>query len=693
VAFAALSCGGGEDASVPVAEPAPASSLSLEKVEVARQADLDVLLITIDTLRADAVGAYGKPQAGTPWMDRLAAEGVRFEAARAHNVVTLPSHASLLTGLLPQTHGVRDNAGFRFPAEVPTLATLLGAEGYRTGAFISAFPLDSRFGLATGFDVYEDSFVDAGVRPAFTEQERRAAATVALAQAWLEEGDGRPTFTWLHLYEPHYPWANGLYQSDVAAADAALAPLLAPLFESTGTLVVLTSDHGESLGEHGEATHGTFAYEGALRVPLVFFQPQLLPPRVVRSEVRLVDVMPTVLDLLGVSAPDDLDGESLLPLAAGVLEEKRVDTYFEALSGQLNRGWAPLYGVVRDGWKYIELPLPELYDLDADPDEMVNLVGSEAGRADELRAALADLREGDAGAAPAAESAETLERLRALGYVGGGSPPVGETYTEADDPKRLIELDERMREVAGLYEAGDLRGAAARSRELVRLRPGMRIALMQLAQVERDLGNLDAAIEAMSRAVELQPADPMALTLLTAYLTQAGRPGEAVELSAVAAAGEAPDVELLLTRSLALARLGRVEEAMAAVDRAAELEVANPLVPVYRGTVHLMSGRRAEASRAYEEALAINPSTVRALTALAVMATEEERWDDALGYWRRSVELDPREQAKLLGIAGQMWSAGRREQARPLLELFVSTAPPETYGDQIAQVRRLLAAD
>jgi arylsulfatase A-like enzyme/Flp pilus assembly protein TadD len=689
------------------AESRPAvGSAGAYRVAPAGRPGLDILLITIDTLRADALGVYGKPNAGTPWMDRLAAEGVRFEEAHAHNVVTLPSHASLLSGLLPTHHGVRDNSGFRFPQELPTLASLLAAGGYRTGAFVSAFPLASRFGLTKGFEVYEDGFVDAGIRPAFVEQERPATETVALARAWIGEGDGRPTFTWVHLYEPHYPYvspkpfaqqfADDPYQGGVAAVDAALAPLLEPLLGTTtpgNTLVVLTADHGESLGEHGEATHGIFAYEGPLRVPLVFYQPQLLVAGGVGGEARLVDVLPTILDLAAVPIPTGLDGASLLPAHGDAPTGSNAaprTTYFEALSGPLNRGWAPLYGLLRDGWKYVDLPIPELYDLRSDPGENLNLAATDRHRADEMRQALATLRADDPGAMPSPETADVQERLRALGYLGGGGAPPTRSYSEADDPKRLIGLDRTLREVADLYETGELAAAAARCRELVRRYPDMRIAVMQLAQIERELGNLDAAVEAMRHASDLNPADTVALSSLATYLIQAGRAPEAVELTTAPVSTPQPDVELLLTHSLALARSDRIAAGLAAVGRARELEPGNPLVAVYAGTLHLMADRREDAAAAFEEALSLDPKTVRALTALAVMASEEGRIDDALGFWRRSGELDPREWGKLAAIGGRLWQAGQRSQGRALLELFVSSAPADLYGLQIEQARQAI---
>ena len=364
---------------------------------VTREAGLDVLLITVDTLRADALGAYGNARARTPWIDRLAAGGVRFDRAHAHNVVTLPSHANILSGRYPFEHGVRDNAGFRFPQDVDTLATRLKALGYRTGAFVSAFPLDSRFGLDRGFDVYDDAFADGRAAADFMLPERPAIDTVAAARRFLDAGDGRPSFLWLHVYDPHAPYLppaafaaqfpGDPYHGEVAATDDALSALLRPLLAAGRdgrTLVVLTGDHGESLGEHGELTHGLFAYEATLHVPLVMYAPRLLRPAVVSEPVRHVDILPTVLDALGQAVPADLPGRSLLRAAAGE-RLTPAPAYFEALTAMLGRGWAPLYGVARGDDKLIDLPLPELYDLGRDPGERDSVIARAPERREDLR--------------------------------------------------------------------------------------------------------------------------------------------------------------------------------------------------------------------------------------------------------------------------------------------------------------------
>lgn len=669
---------------------------------IRREPGLNVLLITVDTLRADALGSYGNETASTPWMDRLASEGVRFANARAHNVVTLPAHASILTGLYPQEHGVRDNSGFRFPEDLPTLATILRQEGYRTAAFVSAFPLESRFGLDLGFDLYEDSFVGAERRPAFFEQERSGVETIALAREWMDADDDRPWFCWVHLYEPHFPYepaepfktqfGEDSYLGDVATADAALAPLLEPLLNRTGdesSLVVLTSDHGEALGEHGEATHGIFAYEGTLRVPLVLHRPGLLEPRVVREPVRHIDILPTVLDILAIPVDQRLRGRSLLPEAMGGAAEGSPTTYFESLSPLLNRGWAPLYGIIDGDTKYIDLPIPELYDLARDPDEMTNIAATEPERLAELRGMLAPLRAVDPGSTPTPEDAETMERLRSLGYLTGSSGGKV-TFTEADDPKMLMDLDVALRDVAGLYQEGNLSAALERARELVRDRPGMRMALLDLAHLERESGNLEAAVEALKEAYALHPTDSGTLALLGAYLTQAGRAQEAVDVTLPHSDLSEPDVDVLLVHALAQARSGRTQEALDAIEKAQRVAPENPMVLVHMGTLRLMSGARDQARGSFEEALEVNPDMVAAHTALGVMAIEEGRTEAGIEHWRRAVHADPQQLRRLLAMGMSLWNRGQISTAVPLLELFAESAPNEVYREEIFRVRSLL---
>jgi len=687
---------------------APGASGCAPPQEIRPPSRLNVLLITIDTLRADAVGAYGRSGNPTPWIDRVAAGGVRFASAHAHNVVTLPSHANILSGRLPIDHGVRDNSGFRFPANQDTFATLLKAHGYRTGAFVSAFPLESRFGLARGFDVYDDRFADAGPRPAFLVQEREGTETVALARRWIETAGEQPWFCWIHLYEPHFPYsARGSFASrfpgdpylaEVSAADAALAPILEPLLgpDTDGrTLVAVTSDHGESLGEHGEATHGVFAYEAALKVPIVLYAPNLLASRVVETAAQHVDLLPTVLDIVSLPVPADLDGRSLVPSMTGSAGRPTV-TYFEALSGSLNRGWAPLAGIVHNRIKYIDLPIPELYDLSSDPREERNLATSHRALREQMHAQLESVRAtaGRKGRsvrdARVTEHPDTRERLRSLGYVTAGAPAPRGIYTIDDDPKRLIALDAILEEVIGLYLDGRVSEALTRCRELVRRRPQMAVALLYLATLEREHGNLTAGIEALRRVVAINPDDGDAASLLGVYLTEAGRPREAVMVLEPLVRRPDANPDAITAHALALASIGRVEDARSALAAAQRREPSNARLFVQTGTISLMAGDRRAARHAFESAIGLNPNLARAHSSLGVIAAEEGRISDAAAAWRRAVVLDPREYEKLLTLGTFHWKAGRRDMARPYFEFFVASAPHARYSREIATVREWL---
>ena len=496
------------------------------------QADLrridgqNVLLVTIDTLRADALSAYGGP-ASTPALDRLAAEGVRFDFAHAHAVLTLPSHASILTGEYPVRHGVRENSGYRLPRDARTIATVLKRTGYATAAFVAAFPLHSRFGLNAGFDVYDERFGDGFGPVDLSMPERPASAVVPLARDWIAgRGAGaavsgqatQPWFVWVHVFDPHAPYrpsppfdeeyAGKPYYGEVAATDAALAPLLEDVRNSVRpTLVIVTSDHGEGLGDHGEEAHGIFAYESTLRVPLIMANlggnaaasAPGRPGEVSQVAARHVDILPTILSAVGQTVPSDLPGRTLLPRRERKAGAAPRTTYFEAMSGMLNHGWAPLAGVLVDRDKFIDLPLAERYDLATDPGEGTNLFGHSPERDRTLAAALGAFGPALPGER-ATEDPDTAARLRALGYVSGGAR-VKVQYTEADDPKRLIDLDGAVHKALEAFGAGRLEEAAELYRQVIERRPDMEIAYRHLAFIDYQRGDIARAIEVLRRAV------------------------------------------------------------------------------------------------------------------------------------------------------------------------------------------------
>jgi arylsulfatase A-like enzyme/Tfp pilus assembly protein PilF len=668
---------------------------------VRREPDLDVLLITIDTLRADALGCYGNGTVETPWIDRLAAAGVRFDQVHAQNVVTLPSHANILSGRYPLDHGVRDNSGFRFPPGVDTLATLLKRAGYATGGFVSAFPLDSRFGLDRGFDVYDDRLGDPEARTAFLMPERSGARTVEEARKWRAAQGPARTLTWIHLYEPHFPYvppepfasryASSPYHGEVAYTDSLLGPVLEPLLRAGKdgrTLVVLTSDHGEGLGEHGEKTHGIFAYDTTLRVPLILYAPRLFAPRAPTERVRHVDILPTILDALGLEPAPGASGRSLLALASGRAADP-APSYFEALSSSVNRGWAPLTGLAQDRFKFIDLPVPELYDLEADPHETKNLAATETRTLEGIRAQLARLRAADRGTARGQEDAETRERLRSLGYASATAPGKAR-YTEADDPKRLIGLDTAIQDVVTLYQGGDVQAALARVQEVLRQRPDMPLALQHLAFLQRQSGDLAAAVATLKRAIALNPEDTDTAALLGAYLNEVGRPREAAAVLAVYADRKDPELDVLMARGAALAQIDRTQEAIATFDRALAIDPSNAAAKANLGTVSLGVRDYPRARALLEEALRLDPDVSRAHNALGVIAAETGHPDEAIAHWKRAVELNPREWDTLFNLGKLLRRQGREAEARPYIERFVLTAPPALYGDDIRTLRASL---
>jgi arylsulfatase A-like enzyme/Tfp pilus assembly protein PilF len=689
-----------------VAWAAWSGSARLFPGEPPRDPQLSILLVSIDTLRADALGAYGRAAARTPWIDRLAREGVRFDAAHAHNVVTLPSHVNMLTGLYPFEHGVRENSGFRVPQDARTLADLLKPHGFTSAGFVSAFVLDERFGLARGFERWDSRVAGGEWSRGFRMPERPGTATVAEAVRWLT-GARRPSFAFVHLYEPHAPYepapefarpGEHPYHGEVAAADAALESLLRPLLDAgraSRTLVIFTSDHGEALGDHGEATHGVFAYEPTLRVPLVVWAPALFGPRVVAEPVRHVDLVPTVLDVLGIEAPGGLPGRSLLKHLAGRAPKASPGgpppLYFEALSTSINRRWAPLYGLRDAGLKYIDLPLPELYDLAADPGETRNLAAGRPQDLERLSTRLRALRVRDRGPAPAPESPETLERLRALGYVAAAQPlPPKQRYTEEDDPKRLIDLEVKTNQMLELHRAGRVDDAIALGREVVARRPDMDLACLQLAYLERSRGDLRAAIAWAQRAVELRPADAESAALLAVYLTEAGRARDAAAFLEPWLAREDSDLDVLNALGMALAASSRPREALAVLERARAAHPTNTQALVNIGTVLLMGGDLAGARRAFEAALDLDPGVARAHNSLGVIAAREGRLPEAVERWKRAVALNPEDYQTLFNLGMQLWEAGRREEARPYLEAYLRTAPKALEARDIARVGRLL---
>lgn len=674
-------------------------------LHIVRSADQNVLLVTIDTLRADALGSYGG-RAATPNLDRLAADGLRYDFAHAHAVVTLPSHVSILTGLYPFQHGVRDNSGFRVPAGTETLATRLRAQGFATGAFIGAFPLDSQFGLDAGFDVYDDRLNEVAGPADFVFSERRADEVVKAALQWLTP-QRHKWFAWVHVYDPHAPlrppgrfaseYADNLYAGEVAFTDSALGPLFDHVrsLSDRPTLVVVTGDHGEGLGDHGEATHGVFAYESTLRVPLITAQylngtstAGVSPgrPRVSSLAAQHVDLAPTVFDALGLSWPGNLPGRSLFGQTRGSAALRA--SYFEALSSSLNRGWAPLYGAVVDREKYISLPIPELYDLEHDPREESNRIDTTPERRRVFEARLKEFGPLEPGERRA-EDTETTARLRALGYTSGSSAQ-RKAYTEDDDPKRLIGIDRDMQRAIELFQARRLSEAVAVYRDIITRRPDMAIAYQHLAFLQWEAGQRAEAITTLTSARKQAGADVETDTLLGMYLSETGRLAEALPILEHAAVSPGAGVDALNALGIIYARTHQDGKALATFSEILKIDPQNAMAMQNVGSVHLAAGHLDGAQAAFKRALEINPSWAAAYTGLGAVLIQRGERAAAIDAWIRAVKLNPSEFDALFNLATELINAKRFDEARPFVEQFVRTAPPATYGADIARLRAWL---
>jgi arylsulfatase A-like enzyme len=533
----------------------------------------NLLLITIDTLRADHVGAYGYAAAPTSALDALAARGVRFDSAFAPAPITLPSHASLLTGRYPPGHGARDN-GMRVRDDVPVLAGELQARGFATAAFVAAFPLDRRFGLARGFDVYDDHLPRGTDGRATNERPGRVVVDAAIA--WLRaRPPDRRFFVWVHLFEPHAPYgaspqrgsAIERYDAEIATADREIGRLLAALGSTEAeTLVVAAGDHGEAFGEHGELAHSLFVYDTTLRVPLVFAGAGLRSG-VVRAPVSLIDVPATVMARLSL-APFDTDGVDLSPAMAG-RELPRRDLYAESFAPLVEFGWAALRSVRSDRWKLIAGPEPELYDYVADPGELKNLraTGVQVVRELSDRAARFSGSELPASAGPTAPD-EARARLGALGYVSGGAP---DRAGARPDPKARRALARRLAQIT----SGELEGGALR-REL------------ELVLAE-------------------DPRNPQAHLRLGALLADSGDCRAAEPHLREVTTQRFPSADPYIVLATCAGRRGDLRAAGDALEAAQRIEPGNPVVTANLGVLQLSTGALDAARESFERAVQIDP--------------------------------------------------------------------------------------
>ncbi len=616
-----------------------------------------IVLISIDTLRSDHLPAYGYGGGETPAIDRLARDGVLFERAFSHAAQTLPAHASLLTGVLPATHGVRDNVGFPLVANgASTLAERLGRAGYTTGGAVSSFVLRAETGISRGFERY-----DAPETP-----ERPGRETLARLLPWLDEWrDGRP-FLFFHLYEPHAPYRPPAdlaprfpkrYDGEIAAADRVVGELLATLDERglyDRALIVLVSDHGEGLGDHGEEEHGFLLYREAIQVPLVVKLPAgARAGERVREAVGLVDVAPTLLEAAGLEPGPSLAGHSLLSEAPGSRP-----VYSETWSTFIHFGWSELLSAVDGRFHYIASPRPELFDLDADPGETTNLIATERRPGAALRAFLEPFpRELQASAAE--QDAETLAKLGALGYLGGATatrrPNEGPLANPRDELPKVAPILRGIRAVnEGRYE-----DAIELLAPTLEQSPYALFGWQFLGRAYERLGRPEEAKAAYARGPRGdQPQDLMTVSAALRLL-DLGRGEEALSMVRSELTRAPGSADLRLVESRALTMLGRGDEALAAADAAV---AANPNLAdarYQRAVVALSLGRAEAAETDLRAALALEPRHLQATKALAVLRFRLGDPNEAKRLLERALELSPYDPDATEGLAALAQGAGR----------------------------------
>jgi arylsulfatase A-like enzyme/Tfp pilus assembly protein PilF len=587
---------------------------------------LNLIVVTLDTTRADRIGCYGAKDVATPNLDGLAARGARFSRAVSPMPLTLPAHCTLFTGLLPGAHGVRDNGGFKLAPEHVTLAEVLKEHGFATGGFVSAFVLDHRWGIAQGFDTYFDDFdLKQQEKLSMGDIQRPGNETLDHALAWIRGTKDRRFFAWIHLYDPHAPYdppepfksryPGRPYDGEIAWTDELVGRLLHALDGmdlTKKTVIAVLADHGESLGEHGEHGHGFFIYEQVTHIPLILATPYSGSHGVVvEPVVKSVDLAPTLLDLLGVQAPPLGIGTSAVPLVTRA-STTSPDGYSESFYARFHYGWSELRAVRTKRWHFIEAPKPELYDIDADPGEKDNVASKELDVVDRLRQSLVEFDRDSvaklAAAAPVEEDEETLRKLASLGYVGGTQVKSDASWRDLPDPKDRLPVYNDMNHVRELIKDGKDDEAVPILQGIIAKAPEVIDAYYTLGNCFYKKRDLDDAATYYRKTLSLRPDHDYAMIGLADVLV-----------------GQ-----------------GKVDDAIAGYDHFLKQDPNNAQILYRLAQVQLDAGRDADAAANFKKTLEAEPGTARAEVGLGVVAFHEERAQEAKADLARALSIDPK---------------------------------------------------
>jgi arylsulfatase A-like enzyme/Tfp pilus assembly protein PilF len=647
---------------------------------------LNVLVITLDTIRADRLGAYGNTRVQTDFVDRLAERGVLFERCVAPTPLTLPSHTSLFTGTYPVFHGVRDNGNYVVPHELTTMAELLDEAGYRTGAFVGAFVLSARWGLDQGFETYTEP--DGGYEPdlaSIAQIQRRAEAVVDDAIAWLGQKPEGPFFAWVHLYDPHLSYdppppyaqeyADDPYLGEVAYADDQLARLQEYLRHAgldSSTLVVFAGDHGEGLGDHGEDDHGLLLYQTTVRAPLIISHPKS-PSRGVRREeaVSLVDILPTVVEAIGLRLPENVQGRSLWPLIGGDGTFDELPVYAETHYPKLHFGWSPLTSLQDGRFQLIQSPEPELYDLALDPTQQENVFDENDEISQRMTRELETLQERlgrGAMEAASAPDAETIAKLAALGYVASGIETPGSQ--EADDlpnPKDMLWLYNLLMQANNAVSEGDEVNGERMLLEVVEADESLIDGWVSLGKLYRRQGRMAESLSAFREANEQRPQDPFLASRLANALISAGRAAEAEQHLLVAQEKHSDNPLIVFAMARVLENTGRLDEAEATFRKSLALDPESASAHVRLAAIALRRGDLPTSETELEAAQRIDPRVPEADLIRGQLLERQGRLEEAAAAYRNELAATPASLPAALSLSRVEGRLGRpAEQERAL---------------------------
>lgn len=668
----------------------------------------NVLLITIDTIRPDRLSCYSTRYLQTPNIEGLATKGALFNRAFAHNPMTLPSHANILLGTTPLYHGVHDNSKFIVVEDFLTLPEYLKSKGYSTGAFIGAFPLDSRFGLNQGFDIYDDLYPSKSSRE-FAYAEREAKLVIQKALNWLKEQNSE-WFCWIHLWDPHAPYLppepfeakfkDDLYSGEVAYVDSELGKLFNYLEDHNlmeNTAIILTGDHGEALGEHGELTHGYFAYNSTLWVPLIIVGPEINASQI-DEYVCHVDIFPTICDILGIKKPNFLQGVSILPLIQGRTIKKRA-IYFESLNAYYNRGWAPLRGFIEGGKKFIDLPLPEFYDLEIDFKEERNF-----SQKIELEKYKIRLKSMEKAFSPFKHvqrfqklDRKSREKLRSLGYIVSLDPHLKENYGVEYDLKTLLPFQRKFHLAMSLNDDNKEQESIKLLKEIIKERKDFDRAYINLSRIYSAQGLAEEAIKILEKGFNENPKNYAIISAYGILLVKEEILNKGIEVlqKALTILDFDPDVWNYL--GIAYWRKGEYQQALEYYNKALHLDNSDAIIFNNLGTLHFSifdeskkEKNLAQSIEYFKKAIELDPNLASAYNGLGGSYKLIGMIDSAIVLWEKALKLNPNYDFPLYNLGIAYLEKGNKTRAIKYFKIYLTQKKDSISPDELRKIEALI---